>query len=199
MACPPRTEECWGRAWTAISRWSDSRFSCLRSSTRRRTNSAVCTSACFYDYVHAMRTLENSIRSLSSCLLVASLHMQYRDVDCFAMTAAVWALGWTVLNAPLQCLEGNTIWPHALPQQSLEINAACSTIYYLTTILASESCVWNHTLGGDNMLALCISASVDRAGNGFLHSTLFFSFLHLFWLQLCLGFMTFINSFLETG
>lgn len=70
------------------------------------------------------------------------------DADCFSMTAAVWALGWTVCNAPLQCLEGNTIWPHAHPPQSFEINAVCSTIYYPTTIRAGESSVWNHTQGG---------------------------------------------------
>ncbi len=69
------------------------------------------------------------------------------DVDCFSMTAAVWAFGWTVFNAPLQCLEGNTIWPHASPPQSFEINV-CSTIYYPTTILAGESTVWNHIQGG---------------------------------------------------
>lgn len=69
------------------------------------------------------------------------------DVDCFSMTAAVWPLGWTVCNAPLQCLEGNTIWPHARPPQSFEINALCTIIYYPSTIRGGESGVWNHTRG----------------------------------------------------
>lgn len=112
------------------------------------------------------------------------------DVDCFSMTAVVWALGLTVFNAPLQCLEGNTIWPHAAVPQSFEMNAGRSTIYY-----PSET-----TFRGNNTLALCASASTDTTGTDFLHSILF---SHLFWLLLCLGsygfHKRFANSVLEKG
>lgn len=110
------------------------------------------------------------------------------DVDCCSMTEAVWTLGWTVLNAPLQCLEGNTIWPHTAPLQSFEISAVCSTIYYHTAILAGGAASETTLRRGNNMLALCISASADHTGTGSHHSGLFFSFFHLFWLRLCFHF-----------
>lgn len=58
--------------------------------------------------------------------------------------------------------------------------------------------------GGNNMLALCISASIDHTGTDSLHSILFFSLFHLFWLLLFFGFLwfskkRFANRVLEKG
>lgn len=137
-------------------------------------------------------------------LSVASVRTQLDgDVDCFSMTAAVWALGWTVFNAPLQCLEGNTIWPHAYPTAKLWNK--CSLLHYLLSHYHSSR--WEQSLkphsGGNNMLALCVSASVDHTGTGVLHSILFFSFLHYFDYNYASGlwfsYKRFANSAVEKG
>lgn len=133
--------------------------SCAWSATKKtrfRTLLAMCykkrcnnSSLTLYLFVTVKEFIcVRDYRSLKTCMLVSCAPAQYKVADCFSMTAAVWALGWTASNAPPQCLGGNTSWLYALPQQSFEINAACSTIYYPTTIQASESSVWNHTQWG---------------------------------------------------
>lgn len=118
-------------------------------------------------------------------LSVASVHTQLDgDVDCFSMTAVIWVVGWTVFNAPPAIFRGKYHLTPCNPAAGLWNK--CSLPHYL---LSHKHCSqWEQHLkphsGGNNMLALCVSASVDHAGTGFLHWILLFSHLHLFSLQL---------------
>lgn len=88
--------------------------------------------------------------------LVACAPAQYEAADCFSMTAAVWALGWTACNAPPHRSEGNTIWPCALPTPKLWNK--CSLLHYLLSHYNSsqrEQRLKPHS-AGNNMLALCV-------------------------------------------
>lgn len=142
-------QDCGTRQLCFVSHKEKNRFriflvTCLKEKGCNDSSLTLCLDVTVKEFICA-----SAYRSLETC--VGRWHVLLHNMKL--LTASPWQQRFQLLAelwvmAPPHCSEENTIWPSALAQQSFEINAACSTIYYPRTVQASESSVWNHTQRG---------------------------------------------------